>query len=268
MVPEIFKIGNFSVSGYVFFYVLVIIITSLFIFFKAKREKFDPLEIINFLIFGIIAMFLGTKIYGVIYTYITQPSSHLNLGEIFTNIFSGGVFYGGIIAGLIFVFFYLPAFFKGREWELLDIVAVGGALGQIFGRIGCFMAGCCYGKITDLPWAVQFRHLGDRVHPFAGHYVHPAQLYHAFLNLLNFIFLYFCYRKRKFQGQIFSLYLINYGLIRIVVEMFRNDGGRGYLFKGDNLFFNPSIPQVISLFVILLGIVLFNKNKKNREDPV
>ena len=265
MLPEIFKIGNFSVSGYFFFYVLVVIFTSLFIFFKAKKEKFDPLEIIIFLIFGVITMFLGTKIYGVIYSYLSHPSSNHNFDELFTNFFSGGVFYGGFIAGLIFVFFYLPVFFIGREWGLLDIVAIGGALGQVFGRIGCFMAGCCYGKITELPWSVQFKYLADEPHPCAEYYVHPTQLYEAFLNLSNFIFLYFYYRKRKFEGQIFSFYLINYGFIRIVVEIFRNDGGRGYLFKGDNLILNPTIPQTISLILIILGIVLFYKNNQNSK---
>ncbi len=263
MLLEIFRIGTFSVSGYLFFYTLGVIFCSLVIFILAGKEKFDKIETINLLIYGFILMFIGSRLYGVIYHYISNPGYYNNnLDKLFNHFLSGGVFYGGLIAGVIFAFFYLPRFYKGKEWNMLDIIAIGGALGHVFGRIGCFMAGCCYGKIVDLPWAVKIQFLADKAHPFYNDFVHPTQIYESILNLINFFVLYYFFKKKKFNGQIIAIYFINYGLIRIFIEFFRNDGGRGYLFKSAQHFLSISYPQLISIFIIILGVIIY-KVKKN-----
>ncbi len=262
MFPEILKIGTFTFSGYQFFYLTGIIFTILIILMLSRREKFDLVETINYLIFGIIAGVAGTKIYAVVATFFANPAFSIKNPQILLkSLKSGGVFYGGIFAMVIFAFFYTRKFFRGSEWRIFDVTVVGGTLGHVFGRMGCFSAGCCYGLPTDLPWGIKFLFQGKDIHPFHDTFVHPTQLYEAVLNLINFIVLLLVWRKRKFEGQIFSIYLINYGFIRFFVEFFRNDGGRGYIFRSESTLLSLSIPQFISIIFIVAGFILYKKLK-------
>lgn len=263
MFHEIFEIGTYSVSGYLLFFTLGVIFSSLVIFSLSKNENFDAIETINLLIYGFIAMYFGSKLYSVIFNYtLNSEYYNNNIDKLLKKFLDGGIFYGSLIAGLIFFYFYLPRYFKGKEWNMLDIVSIGGALGHVFGRIGCFSAGCCYGKSSGLYWAVQFNFLGNTPHPSCNDFVHPTQIYESILNLMNFIILFYLYKKKKFNGQIFSIYLINYGVIRIFVEFFRNDGGRGYLIKSSNNLLSLSYPQLISIILIISGITIYKVRKK------
>lgn len=263
MLPEIFKIGSISISGYSFFYILGILAYSLMFIFLAQRENLDVIESLNFIIFGVISAVLGAKLYGVVYVILKNPAENaLNIDLLWQEFKTGGVFYGGVIAGLVFAYFYLRKYFKGNEWRVADITVIGVALGHVLGRIGCFCAGCCYGRPTDLPWGIKFPFLSNDLHPCRDVFVHPTQIYEALLNLVNFIVLFLFWRRRKFTGQIFSMYLINYGIIRFFGEMLRNDGGRGYLFKVGDLALIFSYPQLISIILIGSGTVIYFKLKK------
>jgi len=266
MLPVIFKIGSFTVSGYLFFYTLGIIFGTATIYFLSVKEGLDKIETVNFLIYGVIVMYIGSKLYSVIYNYILKPDFYnKNIDKLLKTFLGGGIFYGSFIAGIIFFIFYLPKYFKGKEWNATDIIVIGGALGHAFGRIGCFSAGCCYGKVSNLPWAVKFPFLAGKPHPYCDSFVHPTQIYESILNFINFIFLFYVYKKKKFNGQVFSLYLINYGIVRIFVEFFRNDGGRGYIIRGDNSYLSFSYPQLISLILIISGIILYKIRKKSTK---
>ena len=145
----------------------------------------------------------------------------LNPDQILELARDGGVFYGSLAAGFPFAVWYARRL-KMDLWETFDIAAIGFSLGHAVARMGCFFAGCCYGRECDLPWAVQFPKLSNPVH--------PTQLYEAGLNTVNFGILLLLYRRRSFKGQTSALYFINYGIIRFVVEYFRSDPGRGYIF--------------------------------------
>lgn len=260
MLPEILKIGTFTLSGYNFFYILGIVFAFIVIFILSRLEKLDSIEILNYLIFGAISGIAGAKLYGLGIEFFGNPGFYLKEpSELLKSLSSGGVFYGSTIALVPFGLFYTRRYFRGSEWKLFDITVIGGALGHMFGRIGCFSAGCCYGVPTELPWGVKFPFHGGKPHPFSDTFVHPTQLYEAILNLANFLILLLIWRKKKFNGQIFSLYLINYGIIRFIVEFFRNDGGRGYLIESSSKFLSFSIPQLISIILIITGFVLLKK---------
>jgi phosphatidylglycerol:prolipoprotein diacylglycerol transferase len=135
--------------------------------------------------------------------------------------------------------------------QTADVTAPSIALGQTFGRLGCFSAGCCYGAASDLPWAVTFRHPETLAPP--GVPLHPTQLYSAAANLLIFLFLWGLRKRKRFAGQLFSFYLLLYGLSRFVVEGFRGD------FRGSTVLDLLSISQVLGLcsaVVGLLGLIL------------
>jgi phosphatidylglycerol:prolipoprotein diacylglycerol transferase len=149
-----------------------------------------------------------------------------------------------------------------RFWAIADAAAPAIALGQAIGRLGCFGAGCDYGKPSDLPWAVTFtsdyasRNVGVPLNVS----LHPTQLYESFATLLLCLMLYKIHRLRRFKGQVFACYMVGYGLIRFSNEFFRGDVGRGLFFDGQ-----VSIHQLISISLILVaGVFIF----QNRVTPV
>lgn len=165
--------------------------------------------------------------------------------EVFAIWKGGLVFYGGLIgatlAGMCYVWLK-----KLPLWKMTDILAPSIALGYAFGRIGCLMNGCCYGRACAMPWAIHF----PLDHPTHGEGVHPTELYDSLLNFCFYGFLAWLYRRRKFDGEIFAIYLIGYAIIRSFVEYFRGDYPVHYL----GGWATPA--QVISIAIITGGLLL------------
>ena len=115
-----------------------------------------------------------------------------------------------------------------------DAFAPGLALGHAIGRIGCFAAGCCYGKPTDHFWGVTFTNPVAKavVGTPLGHALEPTQLFESAVELTNFFILTWMFKRKKFDGQILSAYLFLYGIARFFLEYLRDDPGRGSVFGG------------------------------------
>ena len=158
----------------------------------------------------------------------------------------GLAFYGGFLAAVPVGLWYARR--KGLGvWRIADLVSPFIALGLFFGRIGCFLNGCCYGEACDLPWAVRFPG-----HPVA---VHPTQLYEAAAALAIAALLYFVVRPRKrAHGVVFAGLLVSYGVARFLLEYLRADD-RG-------IFFGLSTSQWISIPAVLAGIYLLWSRRK------
>jgi phosphatidylglycerol:prolipoprotein diacylglycerol transferase len=131
-------------------------------------------------------------------------------------------------------------------WRLADILAPSIALGSFFGRWGCLMNGCCYGRPTTLPWGIQF----PPYHETYPHYVHPTEIYDSLLNFALYGFLAWLYRRGKFDGLVFGAYLICYAILRSFVELFRGDYGPEHYWHG----MTPA--QLVSIGVIVAGLLL------------
>ena len=179
---------------------------------------------------------------------------------------SGGVYFGGFLGGFI-TLAILIRYYKFSFWKVGDAFAPGLALGQFFGRQGCFSAGCCWGKETLFPWGVHFTDQGHEntgVPVFGnGHdlYLHPTQLYESFTMLAVFALLFYLHGKKKFDGQILILYGFIYSTFRFLVEFVRDDP------RGDLLGFTSatglSTSQLIALVVAIgSGIFLYTRTKK------
>ena len=163
------------------------------------------------------------------------------------KVWRGGlVFYGGFIGASLACLFY-SLWHKLPVWRVADVLAPSIALGSAFGRVGCLMNGCCYGRVCNLPWAIHYP-IGHLTYP---HAVHPTQIYDALLNLCLYGFLAWLFRHRRFEGQVFAAYLIGYALARSFVEIFRGDYPQYYL----GGWATPA--QVVSLGIIAAGIALF-----------
>ena len=252
MHPVLLHFGKVTVYTYGFLIAVGFIVGILFAKKEAVRLGRDPEMVMDLSFYIIIAAIVGSRFFYV----LTTPEIYLHDPLEIFKIWNGGlVFYGGFIMALATALFYVYA--KGIPlWETADIFAPAIAIGQFFGRLGCFSAGCCYGKLCDLPWAVTFRH-PDSLAP-TGLPLHPSQLYHAGANLLIFSLLWGFRKKTQFKGQLFWIYVSLYGAVRSFLEIFRNDF-RGHIFLG-----TFSVSQVIGVTMALTGIcMLVFLNRKN-----
>src|SRR5215475_16008013 len=220
MYPEIFHQKFLATYGVL---VAVAFLTALWLAGKlAKRQGLNAESVTNLGIYCALAALAGAKLmmFIVDFQYYAEHP-----GEIFSfsSLRAGGVFYGGLIAALAVAFWYmrktkLPALITA------DIFAPAIALGHGIGRIGCFMAGCCWGVECDRPWAVTFTN--PAAHELVGVplnvRLHPTQLYEAFAEFVIFAILYRQVRRPHRAGSVIGLYLILYSAVRFVVEFFRN----------------------------------------------
>lgn len=203
---------------------------------------------------AVVGALVGARLWFVV-SYWEDHFAGQSLWHVF-NIRAGGlVFHGGLVgASLATVLFARVR--RVPLWNLADALAPSIALGHAFGRIGCLFNGCCYGTPTSLPWAV--RYADDAGIPGGG--VHPTQAYEALLLGSLYAALAWQYRRRKFSGQTFALYLLAYAGIRFAIEAFRGDYG-GHGVAG----LKPG--QAFSLVVFAAGLALHRARRHDRVPP-
>jgi phosphatidylglycerol:prolipoprotein diacylglycerol transferase len=253
MYPELFRIGTFPINTYG---VLLAIGLMLALFAASKLAARDGLpreRIYDLGLWTIIGGLIGSKI------LMFFVEDNVNIFSL-DFLRSGGVYYGGFLGGLVALVFLIQ-FYKLPFWKVADAFAPGVALGQFFGRQGCFSAGCCWGKPTNLPWGVHFTEAGHEntgvpVIDAAGGalHLHPTQLYESFVMLAVFAVLVFLHRRKRFDGQVLIGYMILYPIVRFTIEFFRDDP-RGDLFGLTGLT-GLSTSQIISL-IVAAGAVAF-----------
>jgi phosphatidylglycerol:prolipoprotein diacylglycerol transferase len=250
--PKLFEYHWLVIHSYGFL-LAVAFISGLYVSARAgEREHLDKAKIYDLGLYIAVSSLLGAKLLLFVtdFDYYSQ-----NPREIFSlaTLRSGGVYYGGfILAAIVAISF--TKYQRLPVWKITDIFSPGIALGQSIGRLGCFAAGCCYGKPTQLPLGVVFKN------PYSNQTVgvplmvplHPTQLYEAAANAVIFIILWQKLKQKKFDGQVFILYLTLYSMVRFTIEFFRGDPDRGFLFSG-----LLSTSQFISLILIILAAVLF-----------
>jgi phosphatidylglycerol:prolipoprotein diacylglycerol transferase len=193
----------------------------------------------------IIGGILGGRVLYVI-SYWKEDFAANPFPEIFMIQHGGLVFYGGLIGAILAGMAYLR-WKKLPVWKVADIMSPSIALGYVFGRIGCLMNGCCYGRACSLPWAIHF----PPTHETGGMPVHPTEIYDSLLNLCFYLYLAWLFRRKKFDGQVFAAYLIGYAFLRSFVEYFRGDYPVHYI----NGILTPA--QVISMGIVVVGLLLF-----------
>lgn len=256
MHPILFSLGPVTLYTYGLAMALAFLAAIGIIFKEAKRENIDTTKLSDLGFTLIISGIIGARILFVIVNlpeYLSKPMKIIMVWE------GGLIFYGGILgallAGIIFIKRHSLPF-----WQVVDILAPALILAQAIGRIGCFMAGCCYGHATSLPWGVKFTN-PNTLAPM-GIFIHPTQLYHFFANITIFFLLYYFLRKKRtFTGQIFCLYLCLYPIGRFLIEFFRGDS-RTFLIGPINL------TQVISIVIFLGGIYLYLWRKSDKKSSI
>ena len=242
MKNELLSIGPFTIYGYGLMIGIGIIAAYLTAESRAKKLKLDPDKIFGLVIWCLIFGYLGSKILfciTVIDKIIADPAYILH------SLQNGWVVYGGLIGGIIGGCLYCRHK-KVNFMPYFDLAVPSVALAQGFGRIGCFLAGCCYGQETSSPLGITFTYSD-----FAPNGVSliPTQEISSLLNFLNFFILINIAKKKKAEGQVGGFYLIFYSIGRFILEFYRGDLERGNVGS-------LSTSQFIAIFTLIAGILL------------
>ena len=255
MFPEVFRIGGFTLHTYGLLVAIAFLSALSLTGRLARRAGLKQDSVLNLGLYCVLAGILGAKLLMVLLDlpyYLSRP------GEIFSfsSLQAGGVFYGGLIAALGTAALYI----RKAGLPLLktaDVFAPGLAMGHAIGRLGCFSAGCCWGKPTSLPWGVTF------TNPLAaelsgtplGVRIHPTQLYESLAEAVIFAVLYRRIQKPHGDGTIIGMYLVLYSIARFVVEFWR-------VHDQANPFGGPlNASQWIALALAGLGIYWLRKSE-------
>jgi phosphatidylglycerol:prolipoprotein diacylglycerol transferase len=257
MFPRLFTIGDvFTLHTYGLLVALGLLAGIYVAGRFAPRVGVSREHVWNLGVYMALAGLVGAKVF-LVFSEWSYYGAHP--GQIFSaaTLHAGGAWHGGLLFAVAVAAWYTWKHHLGFA-ALSDAYAPGIAFGHIFGRLGCFSAGCCWGKPTDVPWAVTF------TNPYANHVVgvplgvplHPTQLYEAGAEVVIFLLLVWLWRRRSFSGQIFAAYLMLYAVARFVIEFFRGDPRGGFFFHG-----TLSLPQVVSvvLFIVAAAFWLYQR---------
>src|SRR3954471_18795832 len=248
MHPVLFDFGGFTIYSYGVLLAAAYLLGLQFALIRARARGLDGQRVMDLGIWIIISALLGAKLLLLIVErdqFLGNPRNMLDLLR------SGGVFYGGLIAAVVVALLYLRRH-KLPLWTTTDVFAPGIALGHVVGRLGCLLAGCCFGRPTTVPWAISFHDpnaFANAGTPL-GVPLHPTQLYEAGTEAIILIMLLMLERRgRAFPGRTFWTYMLLYGLSRFAIEFFRGDN-RGMVFGA------VSTSQFVSLIIVPLAIVM------------
>lgn len=210
MYPVLFSLGPLQIHSFGTMVALGVLLSLYLMTRQAKRDGFPPHDqVFDDVFVVILSGFIGARIYYIIQHWTFYRQTPIAMVAIWEG---GLVFYGGVIGA----FLGFALWMKKKKIPVLkglDYILIYVTLTHAFGRIGCFLNACCSGVACDLPWAVVF--------PGETEAVHPTQLYEAGFLLILFLFLYFRYPRKKFEGEIALLYFIFYAFARFVIEFFR-----------------------------------------------
>lgn len=266
MFPVLVKIGPFTLHTYGFLLAVGVLAAILLTLKLSKKRNIDQRVMADFLFYTILIGLVGAKVFLLVTEFKYYSEGPGKLTDLIT---SAGTFYGGLIFGALFAAWFIRKHKLGFR-ILGDMIGPSIALAHFFGRMGCFFAGCCWGREAEgCAIAVTFTDEHTTTGVPLNVPMYPTQLIEAILNLLNFIILMILYQKKKFHGQVFAFYVFNYSIIRFIVEFFRGDDDRGYIFGGMDLPFTSfSAPQLISVIGVITAIVLYRAFKKKSETTV
>jgi phosphatidylglycerol:prolipoprotein diacylglycerol transferase len=218
---------------------------------RCKRDGIPPEKVLDLGPWLIIGGIIGARIL-YIFTFWREQFAENPFPEIFMIQHGGLVYYGGLIGASLGCILYARVR-KVPLWKLADVMAPSIALGYVFGRIGCLMNGCCYGRACSMPWAIRFP-VKHATHPLGMEAtpVHPTQIYDSLLSLGLYLGLAWLYRRKKFDGQVFAVYLVCYALTRSFVEYFRGDYPVYQHYLGG--WATPA--QLVSIGILIAGVFL------------
>ncbi len=269
MFPVIIELFGIKISTYGVLVAIGVLVAYFLILRYAKREGLNPSHVENTLIFAVVIGMIGARL-----SYVIEHPEHIHNFLDVVAVWQGGMdFFGGLIGGVLGALLGI-SIYKLPLWQSADIAVLGLTIAHAIGKLGCTSAGCCYGKPIPIEGSLNVGiHFMDR---FPFFYVvfppgavapphmplYPTQIMEFFGLLIIFLFLMFLYNKKRwFDGFIFSVCMISYGLLRFFLEFFR---GVTPPIEGIGLTWN----QLVSIGMVIIAILLIFTLPKNYEKKV
>lgn len=256
MHPILLQLGSFSIKTYGFFIAIGFLAGIAVAVKEAKRIHYDQQVVLDTAFYMILGAVVGSRLFYV----LTHMSYYRQNPLDMLKVWEGGLtFYGGFILAVAACVWMAKKNSCGI-WKTFDLFAPSLAIGVFFGRIGCFFAGCCYGRDCALPWAVTFTDPQSlaRLHMP----LHPTQLYCAAGSAVTLLLLLAMKDRKTFDGQLALTWIFCYSCFRLIEEMFRGD------VRGDLLFGLYPASQVLAVLLAVLSLALLPVlRKKNRLHP-
>ncbi|MDP4012482.1 MAG: prolipoprotein diacylglyceryl transferase [Candidatus Nanoarchaeia archaeon] len=242
--PVLFSVAGFEIRYYGMIIVLSLLIAYFMLPLLAKKQKINlsKAQIEDLILYAAISALIGARLFIVLFYH---PSFYLSNPLEILKIWKGGVsFHGALVFGLAAVYYFCRKH-KLKFLEVIDLMIIPTALGFALGRMGNFINGELYGRITSVPWAVKFQN--------AEGFRHPSQLYESAKNFLIFTTLFFLSKKKQKPGILLATFLIMYSILRFLIEFVREpELYIGFLTMG----------QFLNIFMFIAGILLLYKIKK------
>ena len=244
MHPLAFQLGPLTIHWYGVMIALAFLAGLWTATRRARRENIPGEKIADVVLWLMIGSIVGARLVYVT-TYWKDEFAGQPLSEVFMIQHGGLVYYGGLIGAILASFVYLR-WKKMPLWKTADVLAPSIALGNVFGRVGCLLNGCCYGRACDLPWAIHF----PSDHATHGAPVHPTEIYDALSNFILYVLLAWLFRRKRFDGQVFAVYLIGYAVTRTIMECFRGD------YPPDHIHYGLTPGELVSIPIFIAGLLL------------
>ena len=264
MHPKLFELGPINLYSYGLLLVAAYLIGLQVAVVRGRKWGLNSNRVMDLGIAIILSALVGAKLLLLIVDFDHFSS---NPDQLWTLLRSGGVFYGGLVMAVAVAFWYIRRY-SLPLWRTCDAFAPGIAVGQAVGRMGCFLAGCCYGKPTTLPWGITFTDTlaASNVGTPLNISLHPTQLYESIITLcILMTLLFFERRGNTFAGRTFWIYILLYSTSRFFVEFYRGDP-RGIAF--DFLSTSQFVSALLVPLSITMLIVLFRGRKSGRTQAI
>jgi phosphatidylglycerol---prolipoprotein diacylglyceryl transferase len=244
--PELLHLGFVHLRSYGLMMAVAFVVGTFLGLREARRLGLDEDRVVNVILVTLIASVFGAR---MLYVLEHLPEFRREWTSVLALWQGGLTLYGGIAAG---TFAGLVAARRMRlpVWITADALTPALALGTMFGRIGCFLNGCCYGRPTTLPWGVVFPHDSFAYLEYGDQPVHPSQLYNALAGLLMFLLFYSLRHRFRVPGVMFWSFIVLFALVRIPIDFTRT-------YEPDTVFMHVGPAEVTESQLMSAGIVLF-----------
>jgi phosphatidylglycerol:prolipoprotein diacylglycerol transferase len=260
MHPRLVAIDNFVIYTFGALMVLAVVAALWWLRRTARRRGLPADAVMSLSVWLLVGGLVGAKLFKAVGLLLQGEPWSIDLLE------GAGDFYGGFLGALVVALIYFRRRRELPAWRIADLYGPALALGQSIGRLGCLMAGDDYGKPTNLPWAVTFTDPEAATIGGAplGVPLHPVQLYESLACLALFFFLVWLSRRQRFDGQVILSYGLGYAVCRFIIEFFRGDVDRGFVFGG---MFSTSQAIALVLGGVSLVLLLWRAPKQDRRPP-
>jgi phosphatidylglycerol:prolipoprotein diacylglycerol transferase len=229
MKPELFHIAGLTIYGYGFCILVGVVAAFFHLYLNRVRLGMDLDSISNVILICFVGVFVGGKVF----YFLEDPAGHWSrMDQFFGDLGNGFVFYGSFLVTLAMLWAWMRKI-GWNFWDKMDDIGIAGAFVHGFGKLGCFLAGCCHGVVCVNPkYGIIFNDVKSHAEPL-GEALYPVQLWDSGIVFFSIAMMLWMQKRGKtFGGQLFFFYALIYGVGRFFTEGYRGDISRGFVFNG------------------------------------